>query len=120
VVLVAVVVVAGRVLAIRWPTGNAHRVPDFYAEALRRLARVELQPLSGETAREFRTRVAETLPACGPPFIRLTRAYERARFGGGALPPADAADARIALTALITASSGRGPDSTPGQDTRPR
>jgi len=112
VVLVAVVVVAGRVLTARWPTRNAHRVPDFYADALRRLARVELQPSSGETAREFLTRVAETLPACGPPFIRLTGAYERARFGRGALPATDAAEVRAALSALATAASARDEEST--------
>ena len=72
--------------------GAVSRMPDFYARALRLLARRGLRPEPGETAREFADRVARRAPGCGIPFSRLTAGYERTRFGGAPLDdPAQAA-----------------------------
>ena len=56
-------------------------MPDFYARALRRLARRGWRPAPGETAREFCERLAGEAPDTGPVLVRLTVAYEDARFG---------------------------------------
>jgi transglutaminase-like putative cysteine protease len=67
-------------------------VPRFYARALRALARRGLRPEPWETARRFSARAAVALPGTAAPIDRLTRHYERARFGGG-LGPAEADEA---------------------------
>jgi hypothetical protein len=64
-------------------------VPDFYRHALRRLARAGLRPEPWETAREFAARVAAARPESATPFGEITRAYERVRFGGARLAPAE-------------------------------
>jgi hypothetical protein len=75
-------------------------MPVFYARALRLLARRGLVPEAAETAREFARR-AEAAEA-GAPLARLTAAYERVRFGGAALGPAEAAEIQAALQALTS------------------
>jgi hypothetical protein len=77
-------------------------MPAFYARALRILARRGLVPAPGETAREFTWRVQAT--AASPPLARLTGAYERVRFGGVALTPAESAEVDAALAALAVRS----------------
>ncbi len=57
------------------------RLPWFYERALRALARRDLRPEPGETAREFLARVAARAPRCGAPLCRLTAGYELIRFG---------------------------------------
>jgi transglutaminase-like putative cysteine protease len=57
-------------------------VPDFYARALRRLARRGLRPAPHETAREFSARVGASTSELTVPLARLTLAYEATRFGG--------------------------------------
>jgi len=79
------------------PERRAPAVPRFYARTLRVLARRGLTPGAGETAREFARRAATI---AGTPLTGLTRAYERVRFGGAALTPAEAADVERWLTAL--------------------
>lgn len=64
------------------PAGPARGTPAFYARALRLLARRGLCPAAGETAREFSVRVAQLGPPIADAFGRLTRHYERVRFGG--------------------------------------
>ena len=85
------------------------RMPRFYEQALRRLARQGLRPSAGETAREFSARVAGAAPGRAAPFDALTTAYERARFGGVPLAPGEMA----ALAAHLAALS-RDPASTRG------
>ena len=91
--LVLGVVLLGR----RWltSTGATPAVPRFYARTLRALARRGLTPAAGETAREFARRAD-----AGPPLTALTGAYERVRFGGAALTPAEAAEVEAWLAAL--------------------
>jgi hypothetical protein len=72
-------------------------MPDFYARALRLLARRGLRPEAGETAREFADRVARRAPGCAVPFSRLTAGYERTRFGGAPLDD----PARAAVTSSL-------------------
>ena len=73
-------------------------MPAFYARALRLLARRGLVPAAGETAREFARRAQAT--TAGGPLAGLTGAYERVRFGGLALTPAESAEIDAALAAL--------------------
>jgi transglutaminase-like putative cysteine protease len=87
-----------RAAAAREPTP---RVPRFYAVALEALARRRLRPAAGETAREFVGRVGRVAPDCGAPFARLTHAYERVRFGGGALGPAEAVELDACVARLV-------------------
>jgi transglutaminase-like putative cysteine protease len=82
------------------PGGRPARTLRFYERALRTLGRRGLTPASGETAREFRARVAERLPAAAEPFARLTMAYERCRFGGARLAPGDEAELEACLAQL--------------------
>jgi protein-glutamine gamma-glutamyltransferase len=76
------------------------RTPAFYVRALRLLARRGLVPAAGETARELLRRAPA---AWTPALARLTAAYERVRFGGVALTPAESADVDAALAALAGA-----------------
>jgi transglutaminase-like putative cysteine protease len=83
-VLVGLAVGVAVVLWWRGPAGPARpaaRPPDFYARALRVLARRGLRPEAGETAREFAARVARRAPPAADPFARITAGYEAARFG---------------------------------------
>jgi hypothetical protein len=74
----------------------ATAVPRFYLQALRALARRGFRRGSTETAREFLQRVEGAAPA----FAGLTAAYERCRFGEGALSSDEAAALDAALTSL--------------------
>jgi transglutaminase-like putative cysteine protease len=97
--LAALALALGVVLLVRRRrAAAAPAVPRFYARALRALARRGLTPSSGETAREFARRAE-----AGTPFVALTGAYERVRFGGAALTPAEAAEVEGWLTALESA-----------------
>jgi hypothetical protein len=92
-------------VALLWRRGRGAAtsggVPGFYASALRLLARRGLAPEAGETAREFGRRAAAA--AWAAPLARLTAAYERVRFGGVVLTPAESADVGDALAALAAA-----------------
>jgi transglutaminase-like putative cysteine protease len=85
-VAVGVVIVATLVWSVRHARGGRGRsgaaMPDFYARALKRLARRGLRPAPPETAREFSVRAGAALPETADTFSRLTLAYERMRFGG--------------------------------------
>jgi protein-glutamine gamma-glutamyltransferase len=101
---VAVVLVAGVALLLaarRGPGAPAAAVPAFYARALRVLARRGFAPGVGETAREFAARTA-AMPWAAP-LAHLTGVYERVRFGGTVLTPAESADVATVLAALTTA-----------------
>jgi hypothetical protein len=78
----------------------AAAVPRFYLQALRALARRGLRRGSTETAREFSKRVEGAAPAFASAVARLTVAYERCRFGEGALSPDEAAALDAALASL--------------------
>jgi hypothetical protein len=81
---------AGAVRRIAWSSGacaRARGLRDFYARALRRLARRGLRPAPHETAREFCARVGAEAPALTAPLAELTVAYEATRFGGQSLTP---------------------------------
>jgi transglutaminase-like putative cysteine protease len=73
-------------------------VPRFYLQALRALARRGFRRGPTETAREFSRRVEGAAPMFASAVARLTAAYERCRFGAGALSPdeAGALDAELA------------------------
>jgi hypothetical protein len=71
------------------PGGPRAAVPDFYARALRRLARRGLRPAPQETAREFCARVGAARPDAAAVLAPLTRAYEATRFGGITPTPAE-------------------------------
>ena len=103
--VVVVLVVTARALTRHRRTARSARMPAFYAEALHRLARAELRPDAGETAREFLARVTETRPPCGPPFARLTEAYERTRFRAAPPPASVTSGLRSALAELREASA---------------
>ncbi len=75
-------------------------VPRFYVRALRLLARRGFRRAPTETAREFSRRVEEKAPAVAGPLARLTAAYERCRFGAGALSPEEAAAVEASIAAL--------------------
>jgi hypothetical protein len=107
----AVVVVSAAavfaLLAILWRAGpNAARhaqgagSPRFYLRALRALRRRGFRRGAGETAREFRQRVAAEAPAFAEPFQQLTAVYEGCRFGGRALSPEEGAMVEAALAQL--------------------
>jgi hypothetical protein len=106
----ALVVISLVVLAVvtlgwrrRQTTAGAGGVPTFYARALRILARRGLTPEAGETAREFARRAAAD--GWSAPLAHLTGPYERVRFGGAALTPAEAAEVEAALAALVARRS---------------
>jgi hypothetical protein len=61
----------------------------------------------GETAREFARRPPGA--AWAAPLAHLTGAYERVRFGGAKLTPAETADVDAALRALAAAVRGPRP-----------
>jgi len=102
VAVTALLVIAVVAIALRHrpgaPAAAGAGMPAFYARALRILARRGLVPAAGETAREFARRVQAT--AASGPVARLTGAYERVRFGGLALTPAESAEVDAALAAL--------------------
>lgn len=75
-------------------------MPAFYARALRLLARRGLFPGASETARQFASRVGTTAPEGAEAFARLTRHYERARFGSAALTEMEREDVTRALGTL--------------------
>jgi transglutaminase-like putative cysteine protease len=75
-------------------------VPRFYVRALRLLARRGFRRAPTETAREFSRRVEEEAPAAAGALARLTAAYERCRFGAGALSPEEAAAVEASIAAL--------------------
>jgi len=75
-------------------------VPRFYVRALRLLARRGFRRAPTETAREFSLRVQEKAPAVALALARLTAAYERCRFGAGALSAEEAAAVAASLAAL--------------------
>jgi len=83
--------------------GPAPSVPAFYERALRLLARRGLSPAAAETARQFAARVGSAAPERAEPFARLTRHYERARFGATALTETEWQDVTHALAALSAA-----------------
>jgi hypothetical protein len=83
--------------------GPAPSVPAFYERALRLLARRGLAPAAAETARQFAARVGSAAPERAEPFARLTRHYERARFGATALTETEWQDVTHALAALSAA-----------------
>ncbi|HEU4367407.1 MAG TPA: DUF3488 and transglutaminase-like domain-containing protein [Methylomirabilota bacterium] len=104
------------VVAVGWHrrrhagTAGGGGMPAFYARALRLLARRGLTLEAGETAREFAQRAGWE-----PPLAAVTGAYERVRFGGAALTPAEAAAVAAALDAL--AATGQIPRApTQGSD----
>ena len=78
-------------------------VPAFYQRALRLLARRGLSPGAAETARQFAARVGVTAPERAEPFARLTRHYERARFGATALSETEWQEVTLALDTLAAA-----------------
>jgi protein-glutamine gamma-glutamyltransferase len=84
-------------------TGPSASVPAFYQRALRLLARRGLAPAAAETARQFAARVGAVAPDGAEPFARLTRHYERARFGATALSETEWQDVTLALDALAAA-----------------
>jgi hypothetical protein len=75
-------------------------MPAFYERALRLLARRGLAPAGAETARQFASRVGAAAPERADAFARLTRHYERARFGSVALSEAEWQDVNRSLAAL--------------------
>src|SRR6266545_5221799 len=75
-------------------------VPRFYVRALRLLARRGFRRAPTETAREFSRRVEEKAPAVAAALARLTAAYERCRFGAGALSSEEAAAVEASIAAL--------------------
>ena len=78
----------------------AAEMPAFYARALRLLARRGLFPGAAETARQFASRVGAAAPEGAEAFARLTRHYERARFGSADLSEMEREDVTQALAAL--------------------
>jgi len=102
VIVVALVWLVGRHGPIRTQGGPAAVMPTFYARALRLLARRGLAPAPAETARQFAARVRTTVPDRAEAFARITRHYERARFGASALNETEWQDVTSALAALST------------------
>jgi transglutaminase-like putative cysteine protease len=113
--LLAAAVGAGLLgLALRWRRGGAGasaaawRPPAFYRQALALLARRGLVPSTAETAEEFAERAARGLAPAGPgeavparaSLLAITRAYERARFGGRTPDAGAAAEIEQALGRL--------------------
>jgi transglutaminase-like putative cysteine protease len=84
----ALVVAAAVVWGVQRARGAPRAaVPAFYARALARLARRGLRPAPHETAREFCARVGADAPVLVQTLVRLTVAYEAARFGGQSPTP---------------------------------
>jgi hypothetical protein len=79
---------------------GGRRAPAFYRQALRAAARRGLRPAVGETAREFRGRVAALGPAADGAFSRVTALYERVRFGGVAPSREELVEAEACIAAL--------------------
>jgi len=100
VIVVALVWLVGRHGPIRTQGAPAAAMPTFYARALRLLARRGLAPAAAETARQFAARVRAAIPDRGDAFARLTRHYERARFGASALSDTEWDDVTRSLAAL--------------------
>ncbi len=100
------VVVLGAVVWLAWrrrlpgAPGSWSRVPGFYARALRALARRGVEPAPGETARELARRASVTRPSWSVALGRLTIAYERVRFGAGALGGAELDELEACAAAL--------------------
>jgi protein-glutamine gamma-glutamyltransferase len=104
--LVAAALVLGTTWRRRRLVTTTVAVPRFYTRALRLLARRGLAPAAGETAREL----ARRAPAAWTgPLGALTAAYERVRFGGVVLTPAEAAEVHVALKDLAVAVRARRP-----------
>jgi hypothetical protein len=103
VLVVAFVVASGWRRRRRLPAGAS--MPVFYARTLRLLARRGLTPGVAETAREL---VHRAPPGWTAPLAELTGAYERVRFGGALLTPAETAAVEAALEALsVTVRASR-------------
>jgi protein-glutamine gamma-glutamyltransferase len=105
VVAVAVLMVVAVWALWRHAPGSARRmtaaaVPRFYIQALRALARRGFRRGATETAREFSQRVEGAAPALAAAVARITAAYERCRFGAGALSPDEAEVLDAVLAAL--------------------
>jgi hypothetical protein len=101
--IAALVGAAGLWAAWRHRGARGHggrRVPAFYRRALRAAARRGLRPAAGETAREFRRRVAVLGAPADAAFTRVTVLYERARFGGSAPSREELEAADACVTAL--------------------
>ncbi|HEY7433917.1 MAG TPA: DUF3488 and transglutaminase-like domain-containing protein [Methylomirabilota bacterium] len=90
----------GRRGPVRHRSSPAAAMPAFYQRALRFLARRGLIPGPAETARQFAARVEASVPERGPAFVRLTRHYERARFGAAVLTDSELQDTTRALEVL--------------------
>jgi hypothetical protein len=93
-VAVGIVIVVTLVWSVRHARSGRGRsgaaMPDFYARALKRLARRGLRPAAPETAREFSVRAGGVLPDTADTLSQLTLAYERIRFGGVRITPPEA------------------------------
>jgi transglutaminase-like putative cysteine protease len=105
---VAVVIVLALMLrhVRRGATPAARALPRFYERALRALARRQLVPEAGETAREFHGRVVGVEPALTVALAAITGGYERVRFGGALLAPDEVRRLESLADALMP-SSGR-------------
>jgi len=113
----ALVVIGAGLIALFWWRDRRQSVarvpmrpPRFYERALRAVARRGLRPEAGETAREFSVRVGRLGPAWEHAFARLTREYERCRFGAARLTPAEQAELDARVAAL---GAGRDADERP-------
>jgi hypothetical protein len=84
-------------------SGRRVRVPDFYRQALRTLARRGLRPRPGETAREFAARVGGRRASPDVGFERITAVYEGVRFGARQLTPSERAEIQACLRSLAQA-----------------
>jgi hypothetical protein len=97
-------IVAGWMLWRYAPTAGggmaSATVPRFYLRALRMLARRGFRRGPAETAREFSRRVEGKAPGAATAFAVLTAAYERCRFGAGALTPEENSRVEAAVVAL--------------------
>lgn len=82
--------------------GRAGGGVPFYERALRLLGRRGHPRPPGATAREFARQFADR-PELGGPLLELTGLYERVRFGGEALGPAEERRAAALLARLATA-----------------
>jgi hypothetical protein len=100
VIVVALAWLVGRHGPVRGKSGPAAVMPAFYERALRLLARRGLSPAAAETARQFAGRVRAAVPDRADAFTRLTRHYERARFGASALSEIEWDDVTRSLAVL--------------------
>jgi hypothetical protein len=101
-VVVLLVWLAGRRGPVRGKAGAGAAMPAFYERTLRLLARRGFAPGETETARQFASRVGAAAPDRADALARLTRHYERARFGRAALTETDWQDVTRSLAALKT------------------